>query len=138
MSEPSLVFSYKVRATTDDFLRHLFESGLTDSKLIKASKWFVSDFNIDPTVNAILGAFDIFNKKNWELTTQKILDKVSFWYFDISATRQGEELYITMNSRGERLTDTEQIKPRLFSKLNSSDKQKFGKNGMSGRNSSTI
>ena len=127
LSEPSLVFSYKVRATTDDFLRHLFESGLTDSKLIKASKGFVSDFNIDPTVNAILGAFDIFNKKNWELTTQKILDKVSFWYFDISATRQGEELYITMNSRGERLTDTEQIKPRLFSKLNSSDKQKFGK-----------
>lgn len=127
LAEPNMAFSYKVRATTDDFLKLLFESGLTDSNLIKASKWFVDDFKFDPSIKAILGAFDIFNKKNWTLTKQQILDKISFWYFDVSATRQGEELYITMNSRGERLTDTEQLKPRLFSKLCSSDKQKFGK-----------
>lgn len=127
LAEPNLAFSYKVRSTTDDFLKLLFASELSDSNLIRSSKWFVGNFNEDPSVKAILGAFDVFNKKNWKLTTQQVLDKISFWYFDVSATRQGEELYITMNSRGERLTDTEQLKPRLFNKLSSSDKQKFGK-----------
>lgn len=38
-----------------------------------------------------------------------------------------EELYITMNNRGESLTEAEQIKPLLFEKVESSEKHKFGK-----------
>lgn len=123
----NLSFSYKVRATTDDFIKVLFRSKLITLQSIKSSKWMVKDFESDPTIKAIMHAFDIFNQKEWNLTFNQILDNVTFWYFDVSATSEGEELYITMNSRGEKLTDTEQLKPRLFSKLNGKDKHNYGK-----------
>src|SRR5690606_23129118 len=40
-----------------------------------------------------------------------------FWHFKTEKTDQGEELYITMNSRGEQLADYENIKAKLFEEV---------------------
>lgn len=110
-------FSYRVRSYTESFLQNLFSSKSTDSKDINDQLWYKDEYKQDPTIKAMVGALDVFTEQLPEcrnLTYNNILSNVYFWYFDVDQTSQGEELYITMNSRGERLTDSEQIKPRLL------------------------
>ncbi len=121
-------FAYRVRTTTVSFMRHLFVSRLTDADEIEKQIWYKRAYNNDVTIKAILGTIKIFNVLSLsELKYKDVLEKVTFWYFAVEQTSQGEELYITMNSRGEKLSDNEQIKPRLFSKLETDQKEKYGK-----------
>lgn len=130
LDENITAFSYRVRSYTESFLQNLFSSESIDSKDIKDQCWYKTEYRQDPTVNSMLGAFDVFidcvdDCKN--ISYSSIMNNVEFWYFDVGQTSQGEELYITMNSRGEKLTDSEQIKPRLFRRLKSYQKQSYGK-----------
>lgn len=124
-------FSYRVRTYTESFLTHLLQSNATNEKDIKDQKWFKKEYLTDTTIVSMLGALDVFteNIKNLDnLTYSNVMEKVHFWYFDVEQTSQGEELYITMNSRGEKLTDSEQIKPRLLNNVKDEmEKHRFGK-----------
>ena len=122
-------FSYRVRSLTEQFMADLLKSGKTTSKDIKDQKWFRSEYQGDTTIKAMLGALDLFEEKLGScpaITVENLLYKVYFWYFDVDRTSQGEELYITMNSRGEKLTNSEQLKPRLL-KNTGCDKERYGK-----------
>lgn len=124
-------FAYRVRSQTDSFLKNLLTSSAINSKTIKQQKWFKSVYEEDITIKSMMDALDIIDSINGtfsNLNSANILSKVFFWYFDVDKTSQGEELYITMNSRGEKLTDSEQIKPRLLNKVeNANQKEKYGK-----------
>lgn len=124
-------FSYRVRTYTESFLTHLLKSNATNEKDVKDQKWFKKEYLTDTTIVSMLGALDVFseNIKYLEnLTFSNVIEKVHFWYFDVEQTSQGEELYITMNSRGEKLTDSEQIKPRLLNNVKDEmEKLRFGK-----------
>lgn len=124
-------FSYRVRTYTESFLTHLLKSNATNEKDVKDQKWFKKEYLTDTTIVSMLGALDVFteNIKNLDnLTYSNVMEKVHFWYFDVEQTSQGEELYITMNSRGEKLTDSEQIKPRLLNNVKDEmEKLRFGK-----------
>lgn len=124
-------FSYRVRSHTESFLQNLLKNAATNSRNIRDQKWFKSEYRGDPTIDAMLGALDAFKEivlSAASITYNGIMEKVFFWYFDVEKTSQGEELYITMNSRGEKLTDSEQIKPRLFRKeAETAKKMYFGK-----------
>lgn len=124
-------FSYRVRTYTESFLTHLLKSNATNEKDVKDQKWFKKEYLTDTTIVSMLGALDVFteNIKNLDnLTYSNVMEKVHFWYFDVEQTSQGEELYITMNSRGEKLTDSEQIKPRLLNNVKDEmEKHRFGK-----------
>ena len=122
-------FAYRVRSYTESFLQNLFKSGIINANSIVDQTWYKSEYESDPTITSMIGALDVFgneikNCKN--LYLGNVLNHVFFWYFDVDMTSQGEELYITMNSRGEKLTDSEQIKPRLLKK-ESADKEIYGK-----------
>lgn len=128
IDEREQAFSYRVRSFTESFLHNLLKSGIVDSKVVRYQIWFKNEYNKDPTIKSMLGALDTFNSVIGEcpnITLDNILNNIYFWYFDVDQTSQGEKLYITMNSRGEKLTDSEQIKPRLFRKEN--DKEAYGK-----------
>lgn len=128
LSSPLQAFAYRVRSYTDSFLNNLLRSGVTDSQEIRDQIWFKREYEEDPTIKSMLGATTVFNNllKNCpNLSLDNVLNNVYFWYFDVDRTSQGEELYITMNSRGEKLTDSEQIKPRLLRK--ESKKEYYGK-----------
>src|SRR5690606_5404453 len=84
-------------------------------------------FSKDSTVNAICGVeSDEFSRASvFELFHQHFLNdsqfyfdyiksKIKFWHFKTEETSQGEELYITMNSRGQQLADNETIRAKLF------------------------
>lgn len=124
-------FSYRVRTYTESFLIHLLKSNATNEKDVKNQKWFKKEYVTDTTIVSMLGALEVFseNIKYLEnLTFFNVIEKVYFWYFDVEQTSQGEELYITMNSRGEKLTDSEQIKPRLLNNVKDEmTKHRFGK-----------
>ncbi len=124
-------FSYRVRTYTESFLTQLLNSNATNEKDVKDQKWFKKEYVTDTTIVSMLGALDVFseNIKHLEnLTFSNVMEKVYFWYFDVEQTSQGEELYITMNSRGEKLTDSEQIKPRLLNNVKDEmEKLRFGK-----------
>ena len=113
-------FSYRVRTTTDEFLQGLFNTEITRFSIegIKSLKIYHEIFKKDKSVEAIIKCFDIIDKfsksTEFKITYNWILDSVSFWTFDVDQTSQGEELYISMNSRGADLTQAEQIKPLLL------------------------
>ena len=118
-------FSYRVRSTTDNFLRKLFSdntwfTGTGIEKQIKNKGWYTTIYDNDPSIQTILKSLQIIDEKLRENSGplyDTIAGKVRFWYFNVKDTSQGEELYITMNSRGEILQPYENIKPLLFEKL---------------------
>lgn len=126
-------FAYRVRSQTDSFLKNLLFSTAISSKTIRQQKWYKKVYDDDVTVHSMLDALDVIdrlcvNGAFLNLSSNNILNRIYFWYFDVDQTSQGEELYITMNSRGEKLTDSEQIKPRLLNKIkNVIEKEKYGK-----------
>ena len=122
-------FSYRVRSYTESFLQNLLSHDTINAKEVEDQVWFKSEYKGDPTIDSMIGALSTFEEIITSVTNisyKNIMEKVFFWYFDVEQTFQGEELYITMNSRGEKLTDSEQIKPRLL-RNESTQKEYYGK-----------
>ena len=131
LNETKPAFSYRVRSCTKEFLLELFRNinNLDDLREIENQKWFLNRYKVDKSISSMIEAFKIIDKKLKESDNiyEYVAENVKFWYFNVGETSQGEELYITMNSRGEALSDSEQIKPILFEKVQNSDKHKYGK-----------
>lgn len=127
-----MAFDYKVRNLTHIFLLQLINkvSKIDDLKLIFEDKttWFLSDFKTDVTIDSLVKALKLIDKKfvsKNEIYFDYILNNIKFYHFRTEATNQGEELYITMNARGEALSKNEENKAVLM--LDDSSFVKFGK-----------
>ena len=115
-------FDYRVRTITHNFLIDLIRSTKTkeDLKDIGNKTWFLAEYGNDTSIKAILGTFLKLNKSYPEAVTgyfDFLLNHVKFWHFKTEETSEGEELYITMNSRGKSLSDNEILRATLFGKL---------------------
>ena len=115
-NEPTMKFSYNVRPLTEHFFRLMVNQNQCEQH-IKENIWYTQDFERDMTIASMVNAVETLYERE-DVTSEKLYDSVlksvTFWYFDVKQTSQGEELYISMNSRGQKLTDSEQIKPRLL------------------------
>ena len=112
-------FTYNVRPQTETFMRRLFQSGKVSKEEIVIQNWFMPSYSSDTSITSMVNAVDLLSNaldNLSEIKFDKVLNQVCFWYFNVDETSQGEELYITMNSRGQKLTESEQIKPHLFDK----------------------
>ena len=124
-STEGISFDYRVRNLTHDFIIELVNK-CKDVNSIENSTWFLSEYKTDTTINSIIKTLKKFsnkfpnNSKNDENNSSSYFDFISnnikFWHFKTEATSQGEELYITMNSRGEKLAKNEIVKAALFEK----------------------
>ncbi|MDR1583926.1 MAG: DUF262 domain-containing protein [Prevotellaceae bacterium] len=124
-------FDYRVRNLTHDFIITLVKNidSIETLQNIESATWFLSVFKNDVSINAIIESFKTFNSKlinNNVITFDYLAENVKFWYFQTETTSQGEELYITMNSRGESIKDFENIKAALFEQ-EPHRKMEFGK-----------
>ena len=120
-----LGFNYKVRNLTQQFvvelIQHAKNNGNTALDFISdiedSPYWFLDDYKKDPSVTSMILALqsikEIFDNAN-NLYFDYLLTNIHFWHFKTEATSQGEELYITMNSRGEQLADNEMKKARTL------------------------
>lgn len=133
--EYEMGFNYKVRSLTQKFLMQLIKHAQMEGNkafdfivdLDNTPHWFLDDYKNDPTVMSMISAL-ISIRKTFGNTSNYYFDylltNIHFWHFKTEATSQGEELYITMNSRGEQLSDNEMQKSRV---LPSSDLFRYGR-----------
>jgi len=127
-----IAFDYRVRDLTHNFILELVHkcNKFSDIDDLENKTWFLKDFKKDVTINSILGTIKLLKRNYSEMPTgffNYLSNKVKFWHFKTETTSQGEELYITMNSRGQALVDYENIKAKLFEGRTNQDKSKFGK-----------
>jgi len=124
-TKSKIAFDYRVRALTHNFLLELIHNTTVIEDLLSMAekRWFLSNYKKDTTVRSIAG--DISNKGAFKIIHEQlqniqdgcfdfVKDKIKFWHFKTEETSQGEELYITMNSRGQQLMDNETIRAVLF------------------------
>lgn len=129
-------FSYKVRKLTQDFLlrlvHHIVEnSGKNSLDFFLTDEypyWFLADYYEDPTISSMTSAIKMMLDKTLfpeeEYFFDYLLESIHFWHFKTEATSQGEELYISMNSRGEQLSNNETQKA---ASLPPEDQKEWGK-----------
>lgn len=140
----SLCFQYKVRDLTSHFifqlLKRICEWSDSSSKandffsFLDTKKeyptWILHDYCNDSTVRNMLNALHIIrNTLEDECYRHNkyfdyLLCHIRFWHFKTDVTSQGEELYITMNARGEQLVKNETLKAELFK---NKDQVKWGR-----------
>lgn len=111
-------FSFRVRTETEIFLTNLF-SNCTDIDTLQNIEdqiWYHDFYKEDVTISSMVHAIGVILSmiENSDVTYQYIMNNVTFWYFNVNETSQGEELYITMNSRGQNLETSEKLKPLLL------------------------
>lgn len=116
-------FSYRVRNITKEFINVIIDKVKTVDDLhnIQNKTWYLSVYRQDPTIESIVNFFTIF-KDNEDFVNRlknnlEKIENTKFWYFNTSQTSQGEELYITMNSRGEQIAEYEDARVILLEKV---------------------
>lgn len=125
-------FSYETRDSSKQFFTSLFEhrkeifaSPVTPSDFIKDASWFADSWILDPTVQGALVTLDAIPEyfpsdfDYEEILSSSGEQKVIFNFLDIDELGSEDELYIKLNSRGRPLTDFENFKARLISRLQS-------------------
>ena len=126
-----IAFDYRVRTLTHHFIIDLlsYTKTLEDLLELKDKNWFLANYQNDVTVQSIVGyskdksrtgAFPIIHQHFKDDETNYfdfVKDNIKFWHFKTEESSQGEELYITMNSRGQQLADNETVRAKLFESL---------------------
>lgn len=122
-------FSYRVRTATDEYLKSLLEDKSLNhfsEEVLGKKKYCHISGNEDPSTSSMIAALQTIDKfrrakgDDFVITFDSVMCDVKFWTFDVENTTQGEELYISMNSRGENLLGYENIKPLLLEKAGNS------------------
>ena len=124
-------FQFKVRENSNNFLEELLNQesdkifeidGKIFSDKIKNSIWYKRIWDNDPTVKSILNAIDIIDSelKDKKENIKKKIDNIKFSCInpninnsDLKENRILEKEYILLNSRGVKLTNSEQLKAIL-------------------------
>ena len=122
----SIAFDYRVRNLTHSFFIDMINNinSLDEIVNIKKSTWFLLEYRKDPTVKAVVMALEKINSyfsSSEESYFDFLKSNVKFWHFKTEKTDQGEELYITMNSRGKQLEDNETVRAKLFEQISKKD-----------------
>ncbi|MCL7987059.1 DUF262 domain-containing protein [Sphingobacterium sp. lm-10] len=131
-------FVYKTRFSSTDFCEALLteqidfapliepdrnkENAL--SKLITNKGWFQEHWKSDATVSSMLNMLDhihLLFKDSIHFYSRLISDEpvITFLFLDLNDLKQGDDLYIKMNSRGKPLTDFENFKARFEEEISS-------------------
>lgn len=114
----SMCFDYKVRDLTKRFMLELIEkiNSIEELKNIESQTWFLRDYKNDVSINSMRKALGFIESVFSDNTRyyNHLINYVVFRHFKTEATSQGEELYITMNARGEELADNEVTKAALM------------------------
>jgi hypothetical protein len=111
-------FDFRVRDLTKRFMLELVEKVNTVEQLQNIDKqtWFLKDYQNDVSIKSIRKALNFIQSVFYGNTRyyNHLINYIVFWHFKTEATSQGEELYITMNARGEELADNEITKAALM------------------------
>ena len=122
--EPRL--QYAIRESSlyflSDLTMHFFLGGhnlhVSD---IEKQLWFFNDYKLDPSIQSMLKSLEdietILDTSGLNPVDigNRIVDNLTFMYYDMENRRTGEETFVIINTTGEPLSTTENLKAMLFS-----------------------
>lgn len=86
--------------------------------------WYFLEYDNDPTIQSILGAIYTIRKflrnsfgedeQNISSFAKAVANHFTFIYYDMGNRMRGEETFVVLNTTGEPLTSTENLKPLLI------------------------
>ena len=121
-------FTYEIRDSSKSFCNNLIEKGLNKitnknkiSEKIKTQVWYLLDWNMDPTIKAMLIMLDEIEQRlnDSKIKRENIInstienEKIYFYSIEINDFGSADDIYIKMNSRGKELTLFENFKSKL-------------------------
>ena len=119
---------YSIRESTlyfiDDLVRKFFVSAevsnIENIDDIKACDWYFDDYNVDYSIQSMLGALSAMEKIRNQIEdidefAEFLLHRLMFIYYDLENRALGEETFVVINTTGEPLTPTENLKPLILS-----------------------
>ena len=108
-----LVCHFFIQNKEDDYFVDTVEQ-------IKESAWFFKEYNLDPSIQSMIRALsavrDIIKDKtiDWCINFGDfITKKLTFMYYDMENRKNGEETFVVINTTGEPLTNTQNLKPLI-------------------------
>ena len=120
--EPYL--NYAIRESSLYFLSDLvckfFIGNKANVENIKSEDWYFDYYNLDPSIQSMLKALSkiesILKDKglNYVEFGEWLLNKVTFLYFDMENRKNGEETFVVINTTGESLSSTQNLKPLVL------------------------
>lgn len=130
-------FSYKIRASADDFFdtlanadfvlpkpdKKLGEDGGIITQSIQNQPWFFLAWRQDPTVASALCVLDAIHErfKDADGLYERLVDRdhpaITFQFLNLRDFGLSDELYIKMNARGKALSEYEAFKARLEQRI---------------------
>ncbi len=101
------------------------------SEYIRGCNWWFASYDNDPTIQNMLAALDVINSQ-LDFDKEKLMDlgnyiseHLQFIFYDMVTRQNGEETFVIINTTGEPLTATENLKPLVVTK----NSQNEGDNG---------
>lgn len=125
---------YAIRETTLHFLNDLVETcflkgAVNDDEnvieTIKDQDWYFNEYDLDPSIQNILLALQVFDNFKKEMDDDFaffLLNRIEFLFFDMVNRSYGEEQFVVLNTTGQPLTKTENLKPQFLGNLNQGEK----------------
>lgn len=118
-------FSYKTRPSSGAFCSALLNEEMrkiegTISEVLKAQSWFGDEWNLDPSVQAMLQMLDgmesILCDKDVKIMLENLVagKGIEFELLDMQDYKLTDGLYIKMNARGKQLTEFENWKSEFI------------------------
>lgn len=117
--EPYL--QYSIRESSLYFLSDLVcEYFISDNTLsvsdIKSQNWYFKDYDLDPSIQSMLKTLYSIEEIISVIDEPQefgnyILDRLTFMYYDMVSREVGEETFVIINTTGEPLSSTENLKP---------------------------
>lgn len=140
----SLISDFEVRDDREPYLQYsIRESSLyflsdlvsffflscdeLEVKKIYRQVWYFTDYNYDPSIQSMLNALEIIenNLNNYDARSlgEYLISKLSFVYYDMGNRKNGEETFVVINTTGEPLSATENLKPLFISAQDESKRE---------------
>ncbi len=133
--EPYL--QYAIRESSLYFLSDLTRYFFIEGKKmcvsdIKQQSWYFKDYDLDPSIQSMIAAMEIIEGQikciNCEDFGNHIVENLSFLYYDMENRTKGEETFVVINTTGEPLSATENLKPLLINKQSKNEQDQCAKN----------
>lgn len=128
---------YKVRQATHDFLtdfvNHCHKNPEDCNFKIENQVWYYKSYENDRTIFNIIQNYyaikewlNCIGQEELPIFLRYLEDEVELSYFNVDSGREGEDLYIYMNSRGRQLEENETLKAKFLSKVETENKNHWG------------
>jgi len=130
--EPNLL--YAIRESTLYFLSDLVCEFFLKENIkiedIKKKEWYFNEYDLDASIQSMINAIKIIENKLNEINNYNgfgdfIINNLQLLYYDMGHRTRGEETFVIINTTGEPLTATENLKPILIGSItNDIDRKK--------------